>query len=63
MTVEEALAQLKTTLNKGLHPAAIPEVEKILTRLDLTPQNDTSYNLVKGGINGQERVYPVTCPQ
>lgn len=34
MTAEEALERLKAILGKGLYPNAIPEVEKILKKLE-----------------------------
>jgi hypothetical protein len=30
------------------------------TKTDVPPENDTRYNVVKGGINGQERVHTGT---
>ena len=33
MSIVEALAELKAILGKGLYPAAIPKVRKILVRL------------------------------
>jgi hypothetical protein len=34
VTVEEALAQLRATLGKGLYPTAIPTIEEVLRRLE-----------------------------
>ncbi len=39
----------------------VREMVSVLKRiLDLPPENDTSYNIVKGGIDGQERLYTGT---
>jgi hypothetical protein len=34
MTKEDALTKIKTLLGKGLPPAAVPEVEKVLQELE-----------------------------
>ena len=42
-----------------LYDRIVP-VDHLLRKIDVPPENDTSYNLVKRGINGKERVHTGT---